>query len=1243
MRPRSLLAAAVVVAVACTTDTSVGPDTIASLAVSPDSTDVIVGTTRQLTAVVHDANGVPFVGVPTAWASGNPGIATVSATGLVSGVAFGTTTISATVESLTATAKITVVPPPSIALSATTVTFTAVAGGPDPAPQTVAVTNGGGSSLVGLAVDTVIYSGGSGWLTASLDVPSAPATLTLIAATGSLAVGSYTATVRLASPVAANSPQDITVTFTVSVGAPTQMTVSAGNGQVATVNTAVTPPPAVLVRDQYGNPVPGVSVTFAVTGGGGSVSGGTQVTGANGIATVGSWILGTTAGPNTLDATASGLPTLTFTATGTAGAATQVSASAGDGQSATVSTAVTTPPAVLVRDQFNNPVAGVAVTFAVASGGGSLTGGNLTSNASGIATVGSWTLGTTAGTNTLAATATGLAGSPVTFTATGTPDVAVSLSRVGGDAQTDTVGATLVIPYTVKASDQYGNGVSGVTVTWAVTGGGSITPSSITSASGIATATRVLGTTAGSQGATATVGGLTGSPVGFTATATHGTATQFVKFAGDAQSATVDSTVGIPPAARVLDQFGNPVPGVAVTFAVASGGGTVTPTTPISTNASGVAAVTSWRLGSVAGANSLTAAAAGFATLTFTATAISGAAQNLVLVSGDAQTDTIDATLLPYVVRVTDVNGNGVQGVGVSWQVTGGGGTITLNSTTDANGDAAATRVLGTVAGPASAQASVGGLTGSPRTFTATVLPGNADVLSKNAGDGQSATVGTAVATAPQAKVTDRAGNVVSGVNVTFTVASGGGSTAPLSPATLGTDGSGLATLSSWTLGTVAGANTLAVTAGGLTGSPATFSATGTPDVPSAAQSTVAAGAATVTACATSCTVAGGTADSVTVTVRDQYGNSVGAGISVTVSATGTSNTFTPGATGTTNTSGVFATKLSSTKAEAKTVSATAGVTGITQTAGVTVNPDPAGLIANSTVAASTPITASSGGSVSTVTVTVRDQFLNPFVGRTVSIAVSPATGNTVTQPAGTTNASGVATGSFYTTRAETKTVTASVSGMGGGTLTGNALVTVNPAAASQVVMVTQPANWTSGTTSGSTQPSVRLQDPFGNNVSQSLVSITASVNSGTGTLSGTVSASTNASGIATYTNLSITGQLTGTGNHRLQFASAGLTTALSNTFTVLTSFSYNLQFIFANNGCNGCHGGFTWAILVNQQSSNCPGETYVIPFNAAGSFLQQKVDYTQACGSGMPTSGIMPLSTRDIIRSWINQGALDN
>uniref|UniRef100_UPI003593F311 MBG domain-containing protein n=1 Tax=Aquiflexum sp. TaxID=1872584 RepID=UPI003593F311 len=99
--------------------------------------------------------------------------------------------------------------------------------------------------------------------------------------------------------------------------------------------------------------------------------------------------------------------------------ATTMSINGGDNQSTTAGSEVSIVPSVLVTDANSNPVSGVSVTFTVASGGGSITGGTATSDASGIATVGSWTLGSTAGMNTLTASSTGLTGSPLTFTSTG--------------------------------------------------------------------------------------------------------------------------------------------------------------------------------------------------------------------------------------------------------------------------------------------------------------------------------------------------------------------------------------------------------------------------------------------------------------------------------------------------------------------------------------------------------------------------------------------------------------------------------------------------------------------------------------------------------------------------------------------------------------------------------------------------------------------------------------------------------
>jgi hypothetical protein len=91
---------------------------------------------------------------------------------------------------------------------------------------------------------------------------------------------------------------------------------------------------------------------------------------------------------------------------------------------------VAEPPSVIVRDQNGAMMAGVSVTFAVTAGGGSVTGGTVVSSASGVATVGSWTVGTAEGVNTLTATSGSLS---VTFTANSVdPCVIVATHSIGG-------------------------------------------------------------------------------------------------------------------------------------------------------------------------------------------------------------------------------------------------------------------------------------------------------------------------------------------------------------------------------------------------------------------------------------------------------------------------------------------------------------------------------------------------------------------------------------------------------------------------------------------------------------------------------------------------------------------------------------------------------------------------------------------------------------------------------------------
>ncbi len=110
---------------------------------------------------------------------------------------------------------------------------------------------------------------------------------------------------------------DSTAAFTIVPEAASLFTKYAGDQQVTQAGSAVDIAPAVRITDIFGNPISGVSVSFAVTLGGGSIEPTTTVpTNADGVASLTSWILGTTAGQNTLTASTTGFSILTFNALG---------------------------------------------------------------------------------------------------------------------------------------------------------------------------------------------------------------------------------------------------------------------------------------------------------------------------------------------------------------------------------------------------------------------------------------------------------------------------------------------------------------------------------------------------------------------------------------------------------------------------------------------------------------------------------------------------------------------------------------------------------------------------------------------------------------------------------------------------------------------------------------------------------------------------------------------------------------
>ena len=111
---------------------------------------------------------------------------------------------------------------------------------------------------------------------------------------------------------------------------------------------------------------------------------------------------------------------------------------------------------------------------------------------------------------------------------------------------------------------------------------------------------------------------------------------------------------------------------------------------------------------------------------TSTVTVLTGPADTIAYVLGDAQTKTVGTILdNPFVVKVTDAKGNPVSATAVTFAVTAGGGTLSVeNATTGTDGTASSTLTLGITTGANTVTATSTGLTGSPVTLNATGTAG---------------------------------------------------------------------------------------------------------------------------------------------------------------------------------------------------------------------------------------------------------------------------------------------------------------------------------------------------------------------------------------------------------------------------------------------------------------------------------------------------------------------------------------
>jgi hypothetical protein len=467
------------------------------------------------------------------------------------------------------------------------------------------------------------------------------------------------------------------------------------------------------------------------------------------------------------------------------------------------------------------------------------------------------------------------------------------------------------------------------------------------------------------------------------------------------QNTQAGEQVDEPPAVVVTDGGGNPIEGVEVTFAV-TGGGTIAPTTPVTTNGSGQAALEFWELGDAAGASTVTASADGLAgsPVTFSATGTVGVATDLTIVSPDNLQGPV-GTIITHRVRVTDNAGNSVPDIAVDWSAASGGGSVApTTSSTNNNGVAATDRTLGPTPGEntTTASATLNGVLKTV-TFTTTANTGGPAQTVLVAGDGQTGTVGNNLEQQLQVRVLDLDDVPQPAVTVTWDILDGEGSFP--SGTTSQTDGNGVAT-ATWRLGNIAGEQRARASAAG---DPVIFTATADPDQPSAVTSTLERSSSFFTA---------GSSATVTATARDQFNNLIG-GASVDLSSNASGQfgdaSLTTATTG--GNQGKASTSYSSTVAGVHTITAAISAGG---TINETVQIEVRAAAANTTMApvTSTAGSATFGAAVPVLpAVLVTDQFNNPVANVPVSWSLLQGKGSVSFQAQ--TNSSGVAAVTAWT------------------------------------------------------------------------------------------------------------------------------------------------------------------------------------------------------------------------------------
>jgi hypothetical protein len=558
------------------------------------------------------------------------------------------------------------------------VTFTAPSG--SPTSTTSAQFNGVSNTIT-------VYSDSTGYAT----VPAS-------SVTASQKAGQYNVSVTAGAA-------STTILLINAAGSPGNISVSQGAGQQAAILTTLPTNFVALLVDGFGNPTPGVSVTFTApsSGASGTFSGlstALTTTDANGLATSPAFTLNAVSGTFNVTANTTASPLgqpANFNLVSLPGSANQISLYQGAPQSAQILSAFGTLLKVLVKDSNNNPVPNVSVTFtapvsgatATFSGGASVT---VSTDASGIATSSTLTANSITGSYNITASYSG--GSTVSFALTNTPGSAANISVNGGGSQQTTVTLAFGSSLSVMVTDSNNNPVSGQLVTFTSPSqlGASAVLSSgtgTTNSSGIASVTATANSTAGNYTVTASAAGV-GSTASFDMTNINPSA--IAVQAGDSQSTSINTNFATQLAVKVTNGTGTGIQGLVVTFTAPSSGASGTfsgsaVTTTATTNSSGIATATTIKANGTTGAFVVNATVAGIATPTiFNLTNLAAAANSITINQGNSQSTAINSDFTTSLrVQVYDINNNLLGNYPVTFTVnpvSGAGATFSGSATT---------------------------------------------------------------------------------------------------------------------------------------------------------------------------------------------------------------------------------------------------------------------------------------------------------------------------------------------------------------------------------------------------------------------------------------------------------------------------------------------------------------------------------------------------------------------------------